>query len=321
MRIPTYSRGQRSSRGGLLSALGGRLPIIGLVIAGLAFYWFSNQKTGISGRKQMVTMSVEQEVALGDQSYMQILQSEPVLCGRGVDACSLDEREVVQIVNKVGEDIARAAIEWEQEGAPLMGMGKSAGGIPSWGTLADKFQWEFQVISSDTPNAFCLPGGKVAFYTGILPTAANKDGIAVIMGHEIGHALARHGAERMSQAKMMQFGQMAVGASVGDMGAGAQRAVMGAFGMGADVGVMKPFSRAHESEADMIGLELLTRACYDPREAPELWGRMAQLGGGQRQSEIMSTHPDPEKRAQAFIDVMPQYIELYEQKCGPLPAR
>lgn len=320
MRIPAYSRGRRR-RGGLLGALGGRLPIIGLVIIGLAFYWFSNQKTGIAGRKQMVTMSVEQEVALGDQSYLQILQSQPVLCKRGGTSCDINEQEVVQIINKIGEDIARAAVEWEREGAPVIGLGKPAGQIPSWGTLADKFEWEFKVIASDTPNAFCLPGGKVAFYTGILPTAANKDGIATIMGHEIGHALARHGAERMSQAKMMQFGQMAVGATVGDMGAGAQRAVMGAFGLGADVGVMKPFSRSHESEADMIGLELLTRACYDPREAPLLWGRMAQLGGGKRQSEILSTHPDPEKRAQAFIDVMPEYIALYEAKCGRLPPR
>ncbi len=320
MRIPAYSSRRRTS-GGLLGAIGGRLPIIGLVVLGLAFYWFSNQKTGIAGRKQMVTMSVEQEVALGDQSYMQILQSEPVLCGSRATSCGVNEKEIVDIIQKIGEDIARAAIEWEREGAPVIGLGKSGGNIPKWGTLADKFAWEFQVIASDTPNAFCLPGGKVAFYTGILSTAANRDGIATIMGHEIGHALARHGAERMSQAKIMQFGQMAVGASVGDMGAGAQRAVMGAFGMGADMGVMKPFSRAHESEADMIGLELLTRACYDPREAPELWGRMAQLGGGNRPAEIMSTHPDPEKRARAFIEVMPQYIELYEQKCGPLPAR
>jgi len=320
MRIPAYSRGRRRG-GGLLGLIGGRLPIIGLVIVGLAFYWFSNQKTGIAGRKQMVTMSVEQEVALGDQSYMQIMQSEPVLCSDRSRSCGMSEREIVDIIQKIGRDIAQAAIEWEREGAPVIGLGKTQGNLPSWGTLADKFQWEFKVIHSNVPNAFCLPGGKVAFYTGILETAANEDGIATIMGHEIGHALARHGAERMSQAKMMQFGQMAVGATVGDMGAGAQRAVMGAFGMGADVGVMKPFSRAHESEADMIGLELLTRACYDPREAPLLWGRMAQLGGGKRQPEALSTHPDPEKRAQAFIEVMPEYIKLYEEKCGSLPVR
>ena len=301
--------------------LQGRLPIILLVIGGLAFYWFSNQKEGLSGRKQMITMGVEQEVALGDQSYMQILSSEPVLCGGNATSCGTDERQVVEVIETVGERIARAAIEWEAEGAPVLGLGKTRGEIPKWGTLADKFDWEFKVIASDTPNAFCLPGGKVAFYTGILETAANVDGVAVIMGHEIGHALARHGAERMSQQKIMQFGQMAVGATVGDMGAGAQRAVMGAFGAGAQMGVLLPFSRAHESEADMVGLELLTRACFDPREAPLLWERMAELGGGQRQAEITSTHPDPVRRAEAFRREMPKYLALYEQKCGALPPR
>lgn len=318
MRIPpAYTRG-RSGGGGLFGLLQGRLPIILLVIGGIAFYWFSNQKEGISGRSQMITMSVEQEVALGDQSYMQILASEPILCGTNVSSCGTEERQVVEVIDQIGERIAKAAIEWEAEGAPVLGLGKSSPELPPWGTLADKFDWEFNVILSDTPNAFCLPGGKVAFYTGILDTAQNVDGVAVIMGHEIGHALARHGAERMSQQKVMQLGQMAVGATVGDMGAGAQRAVMGAFGAGAQMGVLLPFSRAHESEADMIGLELLTRACFDPREAPRLWERMAELGGGQRQPEIVSTHPDPARRAQAFEEVMPLYIELYEQKCGPL---
>ena len=317
MRIPAYNRRRRSS-GGLLGALSGRLPIILLVLGGIAFYWFSNQKVGLSGRKQMITMGVEQEAALGDQAYLEILQSEPVLCSSRMTSCGMDERQVTQTIEEIGERIARAAVEWEAEGAPVIGLGKTGAAIPKWGTLADKFDWEFKVIASDTPNAFCLPGGKVAFYTGILPTAANVDGIAVIMGHEIGHALARHGAERMSQQKVMQLGQMAVGATVGDMGAGAQRAVMGAFGAGAQMGVLLPFSRAHESEADMIGLELLTRACFDPREAPRLWERMAELGGGKRQPEMVSTHPDPEKRANAFRKVMPKYEQLYREKCGAL---
>ena len=304
-----------------MGLIGGRLPIILIVVIGMAFYWFSNQKSGISGRKQMITMGLEQEVALGDQSYSQILQTQPVLCGGSQRACDVQQRQHVETIQEIGRRIARAAIEWEREGAPVLGLGKTNPGLPAWGALADKFDWEFHVIASDTPNAFCLPGGKVAFYTGILPTAQNADGVAVIMGHEIGHALARHGAERMSQQKVMQIGQVAVGATVGDMGPEAQRAVMGAFGAGAQMGVMLPFSRAHESEADMIGMELLTRACFDPREAPELWKRMAKLGGGSRQPEMLSTHPNPEKRAQAFEEVMPLYLELYEQKCGSLPNR
>lgn len=314
MRIPSYSRRRRGR--GLLGALGGRLQIIGLVLVGLAVFWFSNQKEGVAGRRQMITVGLDKEVALGAQSYQQILQSEPLLCGRRSASCSSEARDVNAMIQEVGRRIARAAVEWEAEGAPVLGLGKTSPELPPWGALADKFEWEFVVIESDTPNAFCLPGGKVAFYTGILPVAENVDGVAMIMGHEIGHALARHGAERMSQQSLMQFGQMAVGATVGDMGAAAQRAVMGAFGAGAQMGVLLPFSREHESEADMIGLELATRACFDPREAPRLWERMAQLGGGERPPEMVSTHPDPERRAAAFREVMPRYVEMYEQRCG-----
>jgi len=319
MRIPQYSR-RAGRRGGGLGAIGGRLPLILLIIGGLAVYWFSNQKTGVTGRNQMITMGLEQEVKMGQDAYLQILSSreEPVVCGPQARSCSPSDNQNVEIIQEVGRRIAEAAIAWEAEGAPMVLQGSVEGRLPSWGALADKFDWQFNLIRSDTPNAFCLPGGYVAFYEGILPTAANVDGIAVIMGHEIGHALARHGAERMSQQQLMQIGQMAVGASLGDMGIEAQRAVMAAMGMGAQVGVLLPFSRAHESEADMIGLELLVRACYDPREAPRLWERMAELGGGQRPPPMLSTHPDPIERARAFEAVMPAAIELYEQRCGAL---
>lgn len=198
-------------------------------------------------------------------------------------------------------------------------LGNAEGKLPAWGSLADKFDWQFNVIASDTPNAFALPGGYVAVYTGLLPVVENPDGLAAVMGHEIGHALARHGAERMSQQQLVQFGQVAAGAVVGDMGYDAQRMVAGVFGMGAQVGVLLPFSRTHESEADMIGLELLVRACFDPREAPRLWERMAKLGDGSRPADILSTHPDPEARARAFEQVMPTAIAVYEAKCGRLP--
>ena len=316
MRIPAYSR-RPTRRRGLFGLIQSRLPIILLVIGGLAFYWFSNQKEGIAGRNQMITMGVEQEVQLGEQAYAEIQANEPFECSRRARDCSSSDERNVRLIKEIGEKIAQAAVEWEREGAPIVGLGKPASEIPPWGTLADKFEWEFNLIESNTPNAFCLPGGKVAFYTGILPTARNENGVAVIMGHEIAHALARHGAERMSQQKVMQMGQMAVGATVGDMGAGAQRAVMGAFGAGAQMGVLLPFSRQHESEADMIGMELLTRACYDPREAPLLWARMAELSaGGNRPPELASTHPHPETRAADFEKVMPAYIALYEERCG-----
>jgi predicted Zn-dependent protease len=315
MRIPGYAG--RSRGGGIFDVLRNRVGLIFLIVVGMVVWWFSNQKEGITGRNQMITLGVEEEVQLGQQAYAQLLQSEPVLCGNGATSCNAEQGEVVRPVQQVGGRIRDAAIEWEREGAPMTVLGETAGSLPSWGSLADKFDWQFVVIASDTVNAFALPGGYAAVYTGILPVAANEDGLAAVMGHEIGHALARHGGERMSQQQVMQIGQIAAGVVFGDMGEGTQRAVMGAFGMGAQVGVLLPFSREHESEADMIGLELLVRACFDPREAPRLWERMARLGGS-GQPEMLSTHPDPAARAQAFDAVMPTAIAVYEKKCGPL---
>jgi predicted Zn-dependent protease len=318
MRIPSYSG--RSRGGGILGLLGNRFGLILLVVVGLVVWWFSNQKEGLIGRSQMITVSLADEMNLGQQAYAQLLASEPVLCGGRASACSLQDGQLVTAVQQIGARIRDAALEWEAEGAPMTVLGDTKGKLPSWGSLADKFNWQFNVIASDMPNAFALPGGYVAVYTGLLPVTQNADGLAAVMGHEIGHALARHGAERMSQQQMMQFGQLAAGAVFGDMGYEAQRTVAGVFGMGAQVGVLLPFSRAHESEADLIGLELLVRACFDPREAPRLWQRMAQLGGGSRPPDILSTHPDPEARARAFEDVMPTALEVYRQRCGSLPS-
>ena len=149
--------------------LQGRLPIILLVIGGLAFYWFSNQKEGLSGRKQMITMGVEQEVALGDQSYMQILSSEPVLCGGNATSCGTDERQVVEVIETVGERIARAAIEWEAEGAPVLGLGKTRGEIPKWGTLADKFYISGKEVERLSTNHFIVKDATLTTCEGVLP--------------------------------------------------------------------------------------------------------------------------------------------------------
>ena len=301
---------------------GGRYGIIVIALLGLAFYWFSNQQeVPFTGRKQFNTMSIEDSARLGAQSYVQILQQEGgnVLCSRAARSCGTNEKELVRTVNEIGERLVAAAIQYEQE---LINEGYN------FTPVSDQFEWTFNVVVSDQPNAFCLPGGYVAVYTGILDITGNYDQtvdmrdiddvdkLAVVMGHEIGHALAHHGAERMSQQKLMQIGQMAVGLGMGDMSATQRQAVWGAMGVAA-MGGLNAFSRKHETEADKIGLELLARACYDPREAPELWLRMGAQGG-QRPPEWMSTHPASEARAENFRRWMPEAVALYERRCGPL---
>lgn len=312
MRMP------RGRAGGGLG--GGRLIILVLGMVGLGIYYMSNQEVNpYSGKKDFNTIPIDQASQLGAQSYVQMLQQEGgnVLCNQSCDAGS---KEVVDTVREIGERLEKAAIEMEQD--------YLAAGY-DFTPVASKFDWTFNVIASEQPNAFCLPGGYVAVYTGILDVTGNSDGrvtlddiqdvdkLAVVMGHEIGHALAHHGAKRMSNGKLVQMGTMAVGLGLGDMDAGQRAMVQQAFGMAAQ-GKLMAFSREHETEADKIGLELLVRACYDPREAPELWERMGRLGGGQRPPEWMSTHPASETRAANFRQWMPQAIAMYEQNCGPL---
>lgn len=302
------------------SMLRGRLGILAIALIGLALYWFSNQKeVPFTGRTQFNTMSIEDSVRLGAQSYVQILQNEAgnVLCVNA-RTCDTGQAEVVRTVREIGARLEAAAIEYERE---LLDAGYS------FTPVAEAFDWTYNVVESNQPNAFCLPGGYVAVYTGILDVTGNYDGrvtlsdiddvdkLAVVMGHEIGHALAHHGAERMSQQRIAQMGQVAVGLGMGDMSAGQQQAVMQAFGMAAQGGILS-FSRQHETEADKIGLELLVRACFDPREAPELWERMGELGGGQRPPEWMSTHPASETRAENFRRWMPGAIAEYNRRCS-----
>lgn len=324
MRMPTRRGGTYRGGGGIARLLRSRLGILLIAALGLFVYWQMNQKpVPFSGRKQLNTVSLEQEVMLGRQSYLQILNEEEgrgnaVLCAS--EACSGADAELTARVREIGARLQAAAIELERE---LRDKGYA------FTPVADKFDWTYYVVNSATPNAFCLPGGYVAVYTGILDITGNYDGqttlddiadpdkLAVVMGHEIGHALAHHGAERMSQAQVMQIGQLAVGVSMGDMDPSQQRAIMQAFGVAAQ-GSMLAFSREHETEADKIGLDLLVRACYDPREAPELWQRMGEIGGGKSPPEWMSTHPASQTRAENFRKWMPDAIATYESRCGPL---
>jgi len=236
---------------------------------------------------------------LGLQAYQEVLAQEHPL-----DASDPQSKKVEEIVRRL---IARASdVENDlaaQHGQPATGLAKT-------------FDWNVAVLQSDQANAFCLPGGKIAVYTGIFPITQNDDALAVVLGHEISHALLRHGSQRMEQQKLMQMGQIAAGAAIGNMDPQKQRMVMSALGAGAEYGVVLPYSRNHESQADEVGLMLAAAACYDPHAAIPLWQRMEQLNNGQRPPEFASDHPDPSNRIAALQALMPRAMQFHDKYCG-----
>jgi predicted Zn-dependent protease len=250
------------------------LPIaIGFVV--IAVIATRGCQEGPFGRSRVITMSPEQELQLGRQAYQQILSKERGNLVHG--------DPVVEQVRDVGNRLRRAAED--PEVLKTIGVGKDL-----------KLEWEFNVIRSRQVNAFCLPGGKVAVYTGILPVCRTEAGLAVVMGHEIGHALARHGAERMAEKELMQIGLVAAASSLGSVDPQKQQMIYAVLGAGAEVGVLLPFSRKHESEADHIGIILMAAAGYDPDEAPRFWMRMAEASKGGGGPGFLSTHPSHETR-------------------------
>ena len=171
------------------------------------------------------------------------------------------------------------------------------------------YQWEFKLLdASKVVNAFCLPGGKIAVYSGIMPICQSEDGLAIVMGHEVAHATSHHGAERMSQGIVAEIamGAIAVGLDQTKWNDETKALVLAAVGIGANLGIILPYSRDHESEADEIGLRFAIRAGYDPNAAPALWERMAALGDAG--PEFLSTHPDPLKRAERLRELIPQIV-------------
>ena len=258
------------------------------------------QSNPYTGRSQLLMTSVDEEMQMGAQAYDQI-KSDPKM------KLSQDPREI-EPVKRVAARIIEAAKR------------------SKYAAMAKQFQWDVAVIKDDkTANAFALPGGKMAVYTGIFPVAKTEAGLAAVMGHEVVHALARHGAERMSQGQLtnaaLQVAGVAIGASGGNPILG--QATMAALGVGAQVGVLLPFSRAHESEADYVGVLLAADAGYDPQESIHLWERMEQLSGGGGPAEFLSTHPGHDTRIQQLKKAMPEALAIYRKKTpapsSPLP--
>ncbi|GJL70088.1 MAG: peptidase M48 [Nitrospirales bacterium] len=240
-------------------------------------------------RSQLVVVPQSQAAEMGEQAFQQILSDPKVQQSQ-----SPEEQEAV---NRVAERIIQAAKE------------------SKFAEDAKAFKWEVTVIKDDqTKNAFALPGGKIAVYTGIFPVAKNEAGLAAILGHEVVHALARHGSERMSQEVLSQAGLSAAAVGLGASGAGPVlgQATMAALGLGAKVGILLPYSRTHESEADSIGILLAAKAGYDPQEAVRVWQRM-QAGSEGAPSEFLSTHPSHETRITRLQESMPEAVEIYQK--------
>ncbi len=249
------------------------IPVaIGLVsVMGLAM---KGCEEGPFGRKRIVNVSYEEEFQLGKQSYQQILSKSQVIS---------PNEDVVKVVRRVGDRLAKAASNPE---------------VKKQLNIPDKLrlEWEFNVVADKSINAFCLPGGKVVVNTGILPVCETEEGLAVVMGHEIGHALARHGVERMSTEQLKNIGVSSAASALGGGDPAQTQQVAGLLSAGANLGLSLPFSRKNESEADRIGAILMAAAGYDPREGSKFWVRMSKASGGSQGPGFMSTHPTHEDR-------------------------
>ena len=259
--------------------------VIGLIAIGVTMARGCQQ--GPFGRAQVVAMNSQQEAQLGLQAFQEVLS----------DARVVKRGPTVEAVRDVAKRLIQAT--------------KSPEFQRQIGTKIPGFKWELEVVDDKQVNAFCLPGGKMVVYTAILPVAETDAGLATVIGHEISHALAHHGAERMAQTQIANIGLTAAGASIGDMDPGKRQQLMQVMNAGAKFGILG-YSRSHESEADHMGLLLMAAAGYDPRESIRFWERMSSAGGGKAPPEFMSTHPSHGTRIHDLTNWIPEALPLYE---------
>jgi predicted Zn-dependent protease len=242
----------------------------------------------ITGRRQLSLVSSAEMQSMSYSAYRQVLDTSKVI--NNADAA---------MVKRVGQRIQKAVETYMAQ----HNMSDQLAG----------FQWEFNLIQDPQVNAWCMPGGKVAVYTGILPLTKNETGLAVVMGHEIAHAIAKHGDERMSQGLMAQVGSAAAQVAVANRTPMAQNVFLSAFGVGAQLGLLK-YGRTQESEADHLGLIFMAMAGYDPQQSIPFWERMAsQKGGGGAPPEFLSTHPSDATRISNLKRLMPEALKYYKK--------
>lgn len=255
----------------------------------LALFLVSCAKVPITGRRQLKLFPESEMIQMSATEYQKFLQEHPPLPNSDPRA---------QKVARVGQRISEAVNTYLNNNG--------------YKKLASEFTWTFHTVEDPTVNAWCMPGGRVVFYTGILPICQDEAGIAVVMGHEVAHAVARHGNERMSQ----QVGVQAAGATLDVLLQKEPQLthdlLLQSYGIGSTLGVLA-FSRHNESEADKMGLVFMAMAGYDPRNAPAFWKRMAAQGGGDKPPVFLSTHPADETRIKDLEAYMPKALEYYKK--------
>ena len=261
---------------------------LGIILAILSFLG-GCAEVPVTHRKGLHLVPESELLTLSFQQYNDVIKKSKL---------STDQKKI-QMVRRVGERIARSSEAFLRESGR--------------GDQISNYKWEFNVIEDDkVVNAWCMPGGKVAVYTGILPYTQDETGLAVVLGHEVAHAIADHGNERMSQALLANMGGMALSVALANKPSQTRELFMTVFGAGATVGFLLPYSRLHESEADRIGLMFMARAGYDPRAAIPFWERMNKQEGA-KPPQFLSTHPAPESRIANIKTHIPEALPYYQR--------
>jgi predicted Zn-dependent protease len=255
----------------------------------IALVLYACAKVAVTGRQQLSLVSNAEIIPMANQQYDSVVST----------ARLSNNQQQTAMVKNVGTRIQRAVEQY-------MAQNNASAEL-------EGFQWEFNLIEDPkTVNAWCMPGGKVAFYTGIIPICQNEAGVAVVMGHEVAHAVANHARERMSQGLVANGLLGTLGAALGQNPTLTKQLFFQAVGVGAQVGMLK-FSRQHESEADRIGLIFMAMAGYDPHEAPRFWERMSSQAGGAEPPEWLSTHPSHGSRIRDLNDAIPEAMKYYKK--------
>jgi len=260
---------------------------IPVILLALTVYYCST--VPITGRSQLSLVSASEMNAMSFAQYGEFLKENKLS----------SNKSDVDMVRRVGGNIQRAVENYFAKN----NLSKELEG----------YAWEFNLVESPEVNAWCMPGGKVVVYTGILPITKDETGLAVVMGHEIAHAVAQHGAERMSQGLLQELGGVALSVALAKEPAETQNLFYTAYGVGTTVGVMLPFSRTHESEADRLGLIFMAMAGYDPNAAVDFWTRMAAQKGGATPPEFLSTHPSDATRIADIKKELPEALSYYKK--------